>query len=98
MLSGKSPADHLPSADWEQLEAIVAHFEEAWQSSSHPRLADYLPSEDDQCLAVLVEFDPQRHGVSPQGRHTYSRRSIPKPMPETGCCFRSRPTANHQGV
>ena len=56
MLSGKSPADHLPSADWEQLEAIVAHFEEAWQSGSQPRLADYLPSEDDQCLAVLVEL------------------------------------------
>ena len=26
MLSGKSPADHLPSADWEQLKAIVVHF------------------------------------------------------------------------
>ena len=56
-MNGKvEPADHLPSAAWDELQQVVARFEEAWEAGQRPTITHFWPAPGVHRLSLLVEL------------------------------------------
>ena len=56
MTAKNAPVDQLLSTDWDRVRAVVARFEESWQSEQAPDIPAYWPVAGVDRLALLVEL------------------------------------------
>src|SRR5262245_37929546 len=56
MAEAKQPVVDLSSGDWSRLELVVDRFEKAWLAGNQPLIDDFLPTDDLERRALIVEL------------------------------------------
>src|SRR5579884_2124684 len=56
MLPGPEPVPPAADEDWSALKDAVRRFEAAWRQGPRPAVEAFLPADDRQCHAVLIEL------------------------------------------
>src|SRR4051794_29052762 len=55
-MSVPTPGDSLSRQRWEEVEALLDSFEEAWQRGQRPAIDDYRPAGAPEGLVILAEL------------------------------------------